>query len=328
MKLKEAKNYDVWLCWTITNRCNLNCEYCSNLSAKNTGRTFEINIPKLIKSLDKTEKIYKISFTGGGEPFLVPNLVEACRELTKKHYISLLTNLVSPKIKEFAEKINPEKVLNITASAHIEELERNAVLTAYINNVLFLKKNGFSIKTKAVAHPALLKDADRYRQLFKEKGIELRFSPLSIHENRRKYPYRYNQEELEIFGLRNADYESRIKYYKPPEVCNAGYNTAAVDSNGNIYICESIKIKIGNIYGKINFRKNLIICPLGFCRCRIHHYDSFLYEKALKNEIVPDRIKPLILCESQIREKIKSYIGKIGTFLRRNHFLQHTESLK
>ncbi len=319
MKIKEAKNYDAWLRWTPTNRCNLNCGYCSNLSAKNTGRMLKIDIPKLIKSLDKTEKIYKISFTGGGEPFLVPNLVEACRELTKKHYISLLTNLTLPKIKEFAEKVNPEKVLNIIASAHIGELERCGLLTAYMNNFLLLRRGGFSIEAKAVAHPSLSKDADRYRQLFKEKGIELRFSPLSMYENNGKYPYKYNKEELETFGLRNSDYESRIEYYKPPEVCNASYNTAAVDSKGNICICESIKIKIGNIYGKINFRESPIICPLMSCRCPIYHYDPYLHEKAREGTIEAERIRRAALYLSQGRDRIRRYIGMAGIYLRRRY---------
>ncbi len=328
MKIREAKDHDVWLRWTLTNNCNLDCEYCSYLGAKNTERIFPINIPKLIESLEKTERIYKISFTGGGEPFLIPNLVEACRELTKKHYISLDTNLTLPKTKEFAEKINPKKVHDIMASVHIKELEKRGLLETYMNNFLFFKQKGFRIGAKAVAHPSCLKDADRYRQLFKGKGIELKFFPLSIYEGNRKYPYRYNKEELEAFDLKNSDYESRIEYHKPPRTCNAGYNTAAVDVRGNAYICDSIKIKVGNIYGKINFRKNSIVCPFEFCRCPVFHYGSSLYKKALKNEIAPDRIRPLILCESQIREKIKSYIGKIGIFLRRDYFLQHTKLLK
>ena len=320
MNIKEAKECSAWLHWTLTNRCNLNCEYCSNLSVKNTGRISKINIPKLTESLDKTNRVYKIGFTGGGEPFLIPNLVEACRELTKKHYILLLTNLTLSKTKEFAKKINPEKVLNIIASAHIKELEKRGLLAVYIHNFLLLKQKGFSIETRAVAHPSLLKDAAKYRQLFEKKGIKLKFSPLSIHKNNKKHPYKYSKEEIETFDLKNSDYECRKDYYKPAGICNAGYNTAVVDPKGNIYICDSIKIKVGNIYDKINFRENLIICPLKFCRCPIHHYDSSLYRKALENKIEPDRIRPLTLYKSRSYEKIKSHIGRIGIFLEKNLF--------
>jgi organic radical activating enzyme len=63
-----------------------------------------IDIPVLLRTLDATGKIFKIGFSGG-EPFLVPNIIDACVALMEKHYIELNTNLTSLKIKEFAERI-------------------------------------------------------------------------------------------------------------------------------------------------------------------------------------------------------------------------------
>ena len=76
--------YDFWLHWYLSDRCYMTCAYCSgwqhgDLAYKPIST---INIPELIATLDKTGLIFRISFTGGGEPFLVPNLTEACLELT------------------------------------------------------------------------------------------------------------------------------------------------------------------------------------------------------------------------------------------------------
>lgn len=59
----------------------------------------KIDIPAFVKMLDRTRKIFKITSTGG-EPFLVPNLVEACEKITQRHYISFNTNLVTGEIRK------------------------------------------------------------------------------------------------------------------------------------------------------------------------------------------------------------------------------------
>ena len=121
--------YDVSLQWSVTNRCNLNCHYCFQFDseAKRYGEIYKIDIPAVIKTLNKTNKVFRIGFVGG-EPFLVPNMVEACTEITKKHYIAFNTNLTSSNIKEFSEKIDPKRVIHIVASLHIKELEKHNLL--------------------------------------------------------------------------------------------------------------------------------------------------------------------------------------------------------
>ena len=64
MKIKEKTRYDAELQWYVTNRCNMNCHYCFNANsiAKKFGKIAPINISKLIRTLDKTNKIFKINF--------------------------------------------------------------------------------------------------------------------------------------------------------------------------------------------------------------------------------------------------------------------------
>lgn len=282
IKQKEPENYDIWLRWYLSDRCTLECAYCTVGPIKKTAKIPNIEIPPLIRVLENTGKTFKISFTGGGEPFLVPNLVEACVEITKKHYISLTTNLTSVRIAEFAKRINPRRVFHILASAHIKELEKRNLLDIYCNNFLLLREKGFNIKAIEVAYPPLLNEVKRYRLLFKNKGIELEFNPFLGNYNGKKYPFSYTQAELEIFGLNSSKGNSPKKNYQYLKLCNAGYNVVSVNPRGDIYPCDSINNKIGNIYNKIEFKKNLIVCPFKFCGCPINEYDPYLFKKALK----------------------------------------------
>ncbi|MFA5090316.1 MAG: hypothetical protein WC510_04715 [Candidatus Omnitrophota bacterium] len=291
-------NYDAWLHWTFNNSCNLNCSYCFshiklqekpgrlkgpalfsriNLFGRRNKRSCVIDIPALKNTLARAGGVFNISFTGGGEPFLIPNVVQACLEITRKHYVGFNTNLVCKKVREFACKVNPEKVVFFHASLHIKELERLGLTGQYIDNFYLFRKHGFNIDASEVGYPPLLDEADRYRSFFKENGIELRFDPFFGEYEGRQYPGSYTQEELEIFNI-NID-----THYRKGKLCNAGYNIGVVlEEDGNISPCIFIRERIGNIYGRINFRDKLIRCPLDFCACPLSICDPYLFKKAIE----------------------------------------------
>jgi len=236
-----------------------------------------INIIHLRNALDKTNKIHKINLTGG-EPFLVRNIVDLCVEITKKHFVACSTNLTSDKIKEFAEKINPLKVIFINASCHIKELERLNLLDKYIDNFNLCKGKGFNILATELAYPPLLSEVEKYKKFFKEKGIELGFAQFCGEYNGRHYPEAYTDEEIKGFGLEKAPDIKMLK--SKGKICNAGYNVCVVSSNGTVRPCQGIDEIMGSIFNKIKFKKELIRCPRENCECPLS-CDSYLFEKAL-----------------------------------------------
>lgn len=276
----RKKTYNAWLHWTVTNRCNLNCKYCFFNPYKKNEKIKRIDIKSLIKTLEKTKKVFRITFTGGGEPFLIPNLVEACKKLTKKHYVEIFSNLTLPYIREFAEKINPKKVLRFHASLHINELEKNNLIDYFIENYLLLKKKGFKIEVGVVAYPPILNEVKEYKRFFKNKGIEIGFDPFIGSCNGKRYPKEYTSYEKKIFRLGEDKLKRRTDHQK---ICNAGYNLGIVRSSGRIEPCFQISKKIGNIYKNINFKKNLIFCPFNSCSCPLHTLDRPLFKKAIKD---------------------------------------------
>jgi MoaA/NifB/PqqE/SkfB family radical SAM enzyme len=279
-KNDKKLKYDAWLNWAVVSRCNLNCEYCffhNNLSKK-FGKTSKIDIPALIQTLDKTDKVFWINFTGGGEPFLTPNIVEACIEITKKHYISFNTNLTSTNIREFAEKINPKKVRYIFASLHIKELEKLGLMDRYVNNYLMCREKGFHIDAIEIAYPSMLNEVKKYKEFFKRKKIDIKFFPFIGEYKNKKYPESYTTEEIKMFGLE----KSKNIFNHRGEFCNAGYNAGTVLTNGDIIRCFSIPEKLGNVYKEIKFKEKLIRCPMEFCGCPMKSFDKSLFAKALK----------------------------------------------
>jgi hypothetical protein len=270
--------YDAWLIWAPTYQCNLECDYCILEKAnRHISNTYNINISALKNTLNNSNKIYRIDFTGG-EPFLAPNIVEACIELTKKHFIAFNTNLTSKKVEEFAEKINPERVFFITASCHIKELERMNLLSRYIHNFFYFKNRGFNIRAIEVGYPPLLKEVDKYKRFFLDKGIYLTFCPYMGMYKGKSYPKSYSEKEVKIFDLEEFNFN---QCYPLGQYCNAGYNVGLVKQNGDISYCIAIDKSLGNIYEGIKFNDKLVRCPTKFCNCPVNMYLPYLFRKAI-----------------------------------------------
>ena len=321
---KETYNYDATVVWIPNCKCNLNCVYCIVKDSKNLGNINKINIPALNKTLNDTNRTINLEFTGG-EPFLIPNIIEASIEITKNHFISFETNLTSKKIKEFSENISPERVERIFSALHIKELERLNLLDRFINNFHICKERGFNISVCVVAYPSIIKEAKEYKKVFQERGIQIDYKPFIGEFNGKHYPISYTERELKILNFNSTNKLLYGKFNKG-KLCNAGYNVCVVNPKGESVICFYISKMIGNIYDKIKFTDGLIQCPLKFCQCPINTRDIYLFKKAIEEtnlKIIRSMfLKPYVLklylihkiqfhLSSKIKNKIITYYSKI-----------------
>ena len=164
-------------------------------------------------------------------------------------------------------------------------MERLGLTERYIENFLFCKEKGFNILTSVVAYPPLLNELEKYKESFENKGIPILFGPYIGEYNGEIYPEAYSEEELELFDFtRLFDFKEDVPqvFHRKGKFCNAGFNVGAVDFAGNIHPCFGVlHEQIGNIYHNINFKKNLMTCPVDFCGCPFTVYSPSLFQKAL-----------------------------------------------
>jgi MoaA/NifB/PqqE/SkfB family radical SAM enzyme len=272
----EDQHYDAWLQWNVTSQCNFDCIYCFGKIPVNKADLNVIHIEKLISTLDKTGMVFRIGFTGG-EPLLIPNIIDACAELTKKHYVSFNTNLITPVVKEFAERINPARVLNIHASLHFEELLERKLMDNFVNNYKMLDRKGFNIYAEAVAWPGLSDRVTDYKRMMDSFGIDFVFAPYIGNNKVLDYPEVYSEKELAAYNLAG---DNLSWFRQKGERCNAAFNAGVVFSNGDVYPCFQIKEKIGNVYEEIRFNNDMTLCPAKRCACPLNKYDDYLFSKA------------------------------------------------
>lgn len=98
------------LTWQMFHTCNFNCSYCYSSYEKIKKVKNYLPTEIIATTLKKLGNQWILGMTGG-EPLLHPNFVELCEAITKTHKIRFDTNLsLFQKVKDFVEKIDPEKV--------------------------------------------------------------------------------------------------------------------------------------------------------------------------------------------------------------------------
>jgi MoaA/NifB/PqqE/SkfB family radical SAM enzyme len=277
-----ALPYDAWLMFDLADVCNLRCSYCISDSPGfpapkvNEGKVPLIQIERVVQTLDATSLTFKIVFAGGGEPLLIPNLVDTCVALTQKHYVALHTNLTFPRVvRDFVARVDPHRVFYIVASFHADELERTGMTERFIDSVKRLRKGGFPVTVSVVAHPDILPRIPQIEEQFRPHGIEVSYDPFVGTHKGRAYPEAYSEHVLQQFELGDPSI-----YRTAGRLCNAGTNVAMVLANGDVQTCTEVDTKIGNIYDRIEFRDQLITCPSECCRCPFYAHDTALFEQA------------------------------------------------
>lgn len=165
-------NYDLEVDWHINDFCNFKCVYCFDKRDKKESFIGPDNMQKVLEAFNRTGLRWLIGFTGG-EPFFAPNFTGLCEELTKRHTISINTNLSHKDVFRFAERINPENVSSVHCSLHIEEREKLNLIEDFIHKYKILEKRGFYIFASYLMYPHLINRFEKDYAYFKSQGIIL-----------------------------------------------------------------------------------------------------------------------------------------------------------
>ncbi|MHC4176269.1 MAG: hypothetical protein ACYSWU_02115 [Planctomycetota bacterium] len=246
-----------------------------------SGKAPALKIDELLATLDNLDKTCKILFSGG-EPFLVRNIIEATQALTERHYVGFVTNLtLSARLRQLFDTVSPDRIVELTASLHIDELERRNLVNTFIDNHVVGQSKGFDITVEVVAYPAMYDKILHYKKLLADRGIALQVMPFIWKYNDLTYPGAYTEEEITTLelGRRQDDLEEQCF----GRACNTGHNAFAVFPGGNIQRCFTVSERMGNIYEEIRRHDAPKPCPVKHCKCAMWAFDDMLYHKALES---------------------------------------------
>ncbi|MCD0452499.1 radical SAM protein [Actinocorallia sp. API 0066] len=286
----EPAPWDWEFDWHLTNRCNFDCEYC-HPQIKHVLNRKNLNEPDaqlVVRRFDETGRVCLVHMSGG-EPFLFPGFVDLCAGLTRRHHISINTNLATPDVAEFARRVDPAKTVKIVAALHIGERERLGLgLTDYARDVHLLRALGFDVDALYVLYPPLLGRLVTDLEQLSDLGVEqVRAKVFKGVLNGRRYPEAYSDAEKEFILGYSGQYLFNKPYLDgPPDFrgapCSAGVSSFKVTVTGDVRRCASVPARYGNLYdGTFSAADAAELCParrvLVLSQCLAY---SFVTERA------------------------------------------------
>jgi MoaA/NifB/PqqE/SkfB family radical SAM enzyme len=253
---QSAPPWELEFDWHLTNRCNFFCEYCHPqiryvLNRKNLDEPTPELVVRRFDEIGQTCLVHM----SGGEPFMFPGFVELCAGLTRRHHISINTNLSSEDVPAFAATVAPDRVAKIVAAIHMPERERlGAELAVYARNYLALRNAGFDVTALYVLWPPLLgRVGDDIAQL-KELGVDHVRAKVfkGVHQGRR-FPEGYTEAERDTILANSGEYVFNRPYMDGMlsfrgQACTAGVTSFKVTVTGDVRRCASVAAGYGNLY--------------------------------------------------------------------------------
>lgn len=246
---------------------------------------------------DSTGLIWLLHLTGG-EPFIYPHFIELCQLLTEKHYISINSNIDSPRVKRFAEVVDPERVDYINCGVHIQQRAERNNIERFIANFLTLKSAGFDVFASCVMYPEVFHDFDETWMWYMRRGIPLIPKALQGQYSDGHYPDDYTVGERRCFTEHShraaeAYGDQFARRSEPPTInplldymrfldslpdyrgrpCYAGMKFVRIRENGDIRRCGPADT-IGNIVsGRFELRAGPSKCTEVECPyfCEKYH---------------------------------------------------------
>lgn len=188
-KIKEMKIATI-IDWILTEKCNLNCYYC----LQNADTRMAKCTPVDYRFAQKVEFPMLFHLTGG-EPFLVPNLINLINELQAMgHYVSMNTNLTH-STRDFSKLVDKEHFLFINSSYHY--IYRKELINPFIRNYMYLREAGIFTYATIVMLPDLFDDLLSVADKLISNGVCVLPKLMRGRENGKQYPQDYDNTQLE-----------------------------------------------------------------------------------------------------------------------------------
>lgn len=270
-----------YISWNVTEKCNLNCSFCSYGYDKRKGND-ELTFDEGKKLLNQASKlgVYGFCFTGG-EPFARKDIFDLIKYAKQK---GLFVNLNSngAYLEKHSERILKSGLDSLTVSIDslnpkVHDSMRgvsgcyNKILKGIERLKRSRKKNGIKLGVRLVISKENQEEIFAFYKNWKERVDFVRFQPMfnsiiedsnfKVNESAKKNlevnPDIVKEQFDKIFKF-DSSFDSLynrgiVKYYtnleqlKKSNVCCAGNITLKVSAKGDVFMCSQMFGKVGNI---------------------------------------------------------------------------------
>ncbi|MDD3601335.1 MAG: radical SAM protein [Defluviitoga tunisiensis] len=259
--------------WEVSNSCNLHCTHCYTSSAPKSY--LNLNFKEATHFVDIFYKagIYSVAL-GGGEPLALPYIENLIRYMTEKGMnVSLSTNgLLLTENKLRILKNAGLKIIQVSIDgleeSH-EQLRGKGTYTKVLNTLKILKNVDMPFRVGTVINTYNYLEIETFITVMKANGVSVinffRYMPsngrhdLEINSSQLKITAEklIKLEKLNVYGKNNRFYitfEPLLFFsflfdstYLKNAACTAGTTKFVIDPNGEVFLCNYIRKKVGDL---------------------------------------------------------------------------------
>ncbi|MBD3245592.1 MAG: radical SAM protein [Candidatus Omnitrophica bacterium] len=327
----ELVDYDTLVFMHPSYVCNFSCVYCGqHCGDPRSVKTLDIG--RIMQGLDRFGRTLLVSICGG-EPFLIPNLIEFVQEVKRKHYVRIDSNLsLTDRCRTFLDAVGPERITEIIFSVHALEREKRGLdLMDLIVLVKEFQAKGFRMAGDYVTYPPLFSRLEKDIDLFRAHGIKVMPVLFCGEYQGRNYPFHqgsvsYSKEELDLVFRYNS--LAKIVLHNPHgEYCQAGCTAFCLNDRYEVFPCLSMLIrntnKIGDLFSGWRTAPKVIKCPMHYCAdqynktfmCTLSQFNlAYMQLKAMRDRGVLSERESAVFLRGGWR---KYLMRKTAAFLRK-----------
>lgn len=191
---KEGNRISTIVDWILTEKCNLNCYYCLQHADTRKAKCGPIDSRFVARAKDTM--LFHLT---GGEPFLIPNLIDLVNELQSfGHYVSMNTNLTH-STRYFSECVNKSNILFVNASYHF--VYRKKHVRPFVRNYKYLRDEGIFTYATIVMLPQLFDELLSVADELLSQNVFVLPKLMRGVENGKQYPQDYNSTQLKYMSV-------------------------------------------------------------------------------------------------------------------------------
>lgn len=244
----------------LTYQCNLTCKHCYIINSKKTCQRRELNTQQIYDLLDELydNNVFRIIFTGG-EVFSRADFVEILEYAISKRF---LVDIFSNGTRVSEETVRKIAKLNIrsfqcslyggNARIHDSFTGYNGSFDATVRTLKLFSSLGIATGIKSSFMKGNLSEYESIKAISKNIGsfFQPSFSIIpAIDGNKDAISLRVEDAKSisEIKELANYSKSDNVQKSLSGHICSAGLTGISINPYGDVYACNTLRIKIGSI---------------------------------------------------------------------------------
>ena len=244
----------------LTYRCNLSCKHCYIINAETSNEKKELTTQQVIKLLDDLydNNVFRIFFTGG-EVFVRSDFLEILEYAISKRFLvdiysngTLLSEDVVRKIAQLNIRSFQSSLYGSNATVHDSITGCMGSFEATKQTLKLFASLGVSTNIKSSFMKSNFEEYEKIRAIAKNIGASFQpsFSIIpAIDGNKIALQFRVEDALIisETMGLTKHSASANLQKHFSDQICSAGLTGVSIDPYGDVFACNTLRIKIGNI---------------------------------------------------------------------------------